>query len=42
MSVVLKNFDNAKQIYKFQYHFYNSVSTVCSGDESVASIKYKI
>ena len=29
MSVALKNFNNTKQIYTFQCHFYNSVSTVC-------------
>ena len=31
MSVVLKNFNNEKQIYIFQCHFHNSLSTVCIG-----------
>ena len=30
MSVVLKNFNYEKQIYTFQCHFYNSLSTVCN------------
>ena len=31
MSVVLKNFNNAKPIYTFQGYIYNSIITVCNG-----------
>ena len=30
MSVPLKNFNHEKQIHIFQYHFHNSLSTVCN------------
>ena len=45
MSVVLKNFNNEKQIYTFQCHFHNSLSTVCIVEnlciaEDLIKVKY--